>query len=146
MWINSSATEIIDAQLTTRNSSLVPDTLRIPGVHNDGWNFIVRVVGKVKERWKLGLSIEYDMKTVPEAYMTPSNLDFDNISFNLGAQVRLWRKLYLGASFSQFIVVPRTIEKSAFENSNVEPYSFPDPTGVYSGNAERLGLDLTARF
>jgi long-subunit fatty acid transport protein len=145
-WTNFSATEIIDAYITSRSSTIVPEELHVPAVKNDEWMVTARVVGRVRERWKLGLSIEYATKTVPDAYMTPSNLDFDAIAFNAGANVRIWRELYLGMSFSQTAVIPRTVTKSTFANDNIAPYNLPDPSGSYVGNSEKLGLDLTAKF
>jgi long-subunit fatty acid transport protein len=145
-WINNSATEIIAGGLTNKSSTLAPDSLRIPTVKNDEWMATFRVVGRIKSRWKLGGSIEYVTHTVPEAYMTPSNLDFESVSLNLGANVRAWRKLYVGLSFTQSFVIARTVEKSVFSDQSPEPYNYPNPAGDYAANSEKLGIDLSAMF
>jgi long-subunit fatty acid transport protein len=145
-WVNNSATEIIAGGLTNRSSTLVPDSLRIASVKNDEWTVALRVLGRIRERWKLAASLEYVTRTVPEAYMTPSNLDFDSIALNLGAQVRAWRRLYVGLSFSQFFVFPRRVDSSAFSNDSPEPYNLPNPAGDFTANSERVGIDIAAAF
>ncbi len=145
-FINQSAAEIISGVVTERSSTLLPGALSIPAIHNDEWTAILRIVGRIKDRARLGFSLEYITASVPESFMTPSNLDFNVLSFNLGAQVRVWRQLSLGASFSQSVVFARDITKSSFANENIEPYNLPDPSGRYSGNNERVGLDVSAAF
>lgn len=145
-WVNYSATEIISGGIRQKSSTLVPDSLDIPSVKNDEWMVTARIVGRVRDRWKLGFSIEYVTKTVPDAYMTPSNLDFDVVSLNCGANVRVWKKLYLGASLSQSLIVPRTITKSVFSNESPEPYGLPNPAGSYTANSEKIGIDVSAMF
>ena len=145
-WINSSASEVVSGAITQKSSSLAPDALRIASVKNDEWMVTLRVLGRIRERWKLAASFEFVTSTVPEAFMTPSNLDFNSLTINLGANVRLTRTLALGASFSQSIVFARDVARSAFANDAPEPFNLPDPGGHYTANSEKLGVDLTALF
>ncbi len=145
-WINFSQAEIIDGALTTRTSSLVPDALQIPGVKNDEWGGILRIIGRIKERTRLAFSLAYTTASVPDAFLTPNNLDFDTITLNLAANFRVSQRLFVGASFSQGVLLPRTITRSAFSNASAEPFNLADPSGRYTANSERLGLDLSAVF
>ncbi len=117
-WVNTAASEIISGSLTKRSSTLVPTTISNPSVTNDQWTVAVRLVGRIRERWKLAFGVEYVTSTTPDAYTTPANIDFNSIALNLGANVRITTHLALGASFSQFIVVPRTITASAYSNDS----------------------------
>jgi long-subunit fatty acid transport protein len=146
-WINyRAANDVITAEVTTKGSTLLPDTQKLPAIKNDDWTVAVRVVGRVRERWKLGLGIEYENKIVPDAYVTPSSVDFDTITVTLAAQVRAWRRLYLGLMFGQAFVLPRTITRSAYATDAPDPYNKGDPSGRYTANAERIGVDLAALF
>jgi long-chain fatty acid transport protein len=145
-WVNTAASEIISATLTKRSSSLVPTTINNPSVTNDQWMVAARVVGRIRDRWKLAFGVEYVTATTPDAYTTPANIDFNSIALNFGANVRITKHLALGASFSQFVVIPRTITASAYSNDAGAPYNLPDPSGHYTANSETVGLDLTAFF
>ncbi len=145
-WVNTSATEIISAIVTQKNSNLLPDVIEIPSIRNDEWMVSARIAGHIRERTRLALSIEYNSKSTPDAYTTPANLDFDSIALNLGAKVRVWKGLSLGATFSQAFVLPRTITRTAVANDSPDPYNYADSTGSYTANLERIGLDLSGAF
>jgi long-subunit fatty acid transport protein len=145
-WVNYSAAEIITASLAQRSSSLLPTSISSPAVTNDQFMVAARVVGRVFEKWKLAFGLAYTTASTPNAYTTPSNVDFNTIALNFGANVRLTRHFALGASFSQFVVIPRTITSSAYGNTSPAPYNNPDPSGHYTANSELVGVDLTAFF
>ncbi len=145
-WINYAATNVVSGVVTQRNSFLLPDALSIPIVRDDEWYVAARITGRIKERTKVALTLDYLSKTTPEAFSTPSNLDFDSISLNLGVNVRVWRTLYLGAMFAQAFVFPRTISRTSVTNTSPDPYNLPDSRGRYTGNSEQIGLDVTGRF
>ncbi|MEO6954370.1 MAG: outer membrane protein transport protein [Polyangia bacterium] len=145
-WVNNSATEVVSGVVTTRSATLLPAALSIPSVRNDTFMFIARVVGRIRDRGRVGLSIEYSNKGVPSAYMTPANLDFDNVVVNLGGRLRLSDKMWLGATYAETIAIGRTVTASAYGNSAPVPYNLPDPSGRYTGSGQRVGLDLSATF
>ena len=145
-WVNNSATEVVSGVVTTRSSTLLPATLSIPNVRNDTFLFIARIVGRIRDRGRVGLSVEYSSKGVPSAYMTPSNLDFNTLVINLGGRLRIGDTVWLGASYSETIAFTRTVTASAYDNSAPVPYNLPDPSGRYTGGGQRIGLDLSKTF
>ncbi len=145
-WINYSATEIISATINEKSSSLAPDSLSIPSTRNDEWMASLRVVGRPHRLVDLAFSFEYATNTVPDLYMTPSNLDFGVIGLNLGVRVPLARRITLGATYAHSIIMPRTITQSVFANDAPSPYNAPAPTGTYAASSERIGLDVSAAF
>ncbi len=145
-WNNTAATSVFEATIVTKSSTLLPDTQTVASPKHDEWTAALRVTGRVRERWKLGLGIEYVSKTVDDAFVTPSSVDFDSVTFTFAAQVRLWRRVYLGAMFAQAAVIPRTITQSSLSNEAASPYNKPDPGGAYSANLQRFGLDVATMF
>lgn len=145
-WVNNSATEVVSGVITTRSSTLLPAALSIPNVRNDTFLFIARIVGRFRDRGRVGLSFEYTNKGVPSGYMTPSNLDFDSLVINLGGRLRIGDSVWLGASYSETIAFTRTVTASAYGNSAPVPYNLPDPSGRYTGAGQRVGLDLAKTF
>jgi long-subunit fatty acid transport protein len=145
-WNNTSATDIIQTNVIAKSATLLPDAQTLVSPKHDEWTAALRVVGRVRERWKLGFGIEYVSRTVDDEFVSPSAVDFDSFTFTLAAQVRVWNHLYLGAMFAQALVIPRTITASAFANDSPSPFNKPDPGGSYWANAERFGLDLAAAF
>jgi long-subunit fatty acid transport protein len=145
-WINSSVTSAIDVNLTQRGSTLLPAHKVSSFPHDDQFIYVARVQYRHQQRWRLGFRIDYSPPTVPEIWATPSNVDFHRLELSLGGEIRLGGRHVLGATFSHFVLLPRTIMTSAYANDRPDPYNKPDPAGRYTAFAERLGLNYSVTF
>jgi long-subunit fatty acid transport protein len=144
-WINASVTSAIDANLTDRGSTLLPEHKVSSFPHGDQLIYTARVQYRRERRWRLGFRIDYSPPTVPDVYATPSSLDFHRIELSLGGEMRFGRHK-VGATFSHFVLVPRQITASAFADDRPDPYNRPSPAGRYTAGAERLGLNYDVTF
>ncbi len=145
-WVNNEATQVLSGQLTQRGSTLLPDTITLASVARDEYTVSARAAWQISERWKAGFLAEYTPHTFPDAFTSPISLDFDTLTLSLGAHFRARKYFAVGATFSQFIVFSRTITASAYGNDRAPPFNLPDPSGKYSGNAERVGIDFSFFF
>jgi long-subunit fatty acid transport protein len=116
--------------------------------------FWLGVDGKVRltNLFSAGARVIFDRHAIPTAALGANNADFDALILGAMAQVNPVDQLGVGLSFSQQILMPRTVEDSLFgitidpDQSRPARYAYPAANGRYSGGITRLGLAVSGRF
>ena len=120
--------------------------MSIAEVRKDQYTVQLRGAWQITPKLRTALLLEYTPHTYPNEFTSPASVDFDTFTINLGARYRFTKHFQLGATFSQFVVFSRTITASAFGDDRPAPYNLPDPSGKYTGNGERVGVDAVFFF
>ncbi len=86
----------------------------------------------------------YDSNAVPDSTLEPSLMDYDDVSFAVGARYELWQDAFVSASYTQFENVPRDNSKKSVHPTEAPPSNGPDAGGQYDEwvGLVNLGVEL----
>ena len=106
------------------------------------------VIAPISEAWETRVGVWNLGKTVPDGYVHPSNIDYDQI--NLRAAVAWSPKPWvtLGLTGDKYMPRARTISSSVYslEDSGESGVLIPNSNGDYSLSLARFGLTTILRF
>ncbi|MEZ4238965.1 MAG: outer membrane protein transport protein [Myxococcota bacterium] len=116
--------------------------------------FWVGADGKVRltNMFSAGARVLYDHHAIPSASVSANNADFDALILGAMGQVNPIDQLGIGLSFSQQVLMSRTVTDSAFaltvdpESAKPARYFYPSANGKYSGSITRLSLAVSGHF
>ena len=144
----------VDALITTLGinegqlvAGILDKDLGNPRGYQDGWNAVAgaayRVVPAVLLRGELG----FFRATIPDSYIQPSNLDFDNFMAGAGA-VYGAEHYEVGLSLYQYFNQGRQVDNSFFSTHSPRgpSYQYPTGNGKYKAQIARAVLEATFRF
>lgn len=96
-----------------------------------------------------GWRLMYNQNAVPDYAVSPSNLDFQNAGFSLGARYDVVGPLTLGLSYTKYFLFTREITDSAWDLRDGNPRFSPElpykasTNGSYAGNVDTLGFRIS---
>lgn len=88
----------------------------------------------------------YDSNAIPDSTLEPSLMDYDDVSFALGARYELAPGFLVAASYTQFANVPRENRGESEHPEQAAPSNGPDAGGRYSEWVGLVNLDLELIF
>jgi long-subunit fatty acid transport protein len=106
-----------------------------------------------KEVW-LGGRLAYNQNAVPDYAVSATNLDFENVGFQVGSKYRIPMGsndggMTIGLSYSKFFLVERNVTDTAWDNGSTDTRFSPKEAplnvsgdGNYSGKVDIVGLRL----
>ena len=95
-----------------------------------------------------GWRLMYNQNAVPDYAVSPSNLDFQNAGFSLGARYNVAGPLTLGLAYTKYFLFTREITDSAWDLRDGNPRFSPElpykagTNGSYAGNVDTLGVRI----
>ncbi len=113
----------------------------------DWWSFLMGTE-YANGPWRVRGEAGYFRASIPDAYVSPSNLDFDNLVLGAGAG---WKR---SPRFSMFLMLfhyvngGRTVSNSRFSTHSARgaAYQYPTGNGVYEATILRAVLSTQMRF
>lgn len=120
-----------------------------PRGFHDGWNVVVgtEVGGGARLRWRFETG--FFRATVPDEYVNPSNLDFDNVVLGAGATWSPRKGLQVGLNVHEYLNAGRTIRNSRYQtygSPHGSTYAFPTGNGTYRLLVTRVVMTTAWRF
>ncbi len=121
-----------------------------PRGYRDGWNLVVGTeLGNGSLRWRAETG--FFRATVPDGYVNPSNLDFDNVMIGAGAiwNPRAVKGLVLGLNIYEYVNGGRKITNSHYRTYDAPRgavYALPSGNGTYRLLVTRAVLTTSWRF
>nr|MBA2321602.1 hypothetical protein [Deltaproteobacteria bacterium] len=95
-----------------------------------------------------GWRLMYNQNAVPDYAVSPSNLDFSNVGFSLGARYEVAKPVQIGLAYTKYFLFTRTITTSAWDLRDGNERFSPElpykagTNGVYKGSVDTVGVRL----
>lgn len=120
-----------------------------PRGYHDGWNVVIgtEIGGGSSLRWRVETG--FFRATVPDEFVNPSNLDFDNVLLGAGATWTPKKGVSLGLSLFEYVNAGRKITNSRYQtygSPHGKDYAFPTGNGTYRLMVTRVVLTTAWRF
>jgi hypothetical protein len=138
-------------QILQTSSELVVDQVKVVLV-DDAFTVGLRGSYRLRPGLTGALRAEYTANTMPEQFTSPVSLDFDKVNLQAGLHWQMTSWLGAVVEYTQTILVPRSVEKSAF-GPRADPRTpvdvgldKPRPHGRYTGYAVKVTAGLTVAF
>lgn len=151
-WMQTSRTALLAGTITKDQSGgLISDQVLIKA-REDSLLIGLRGTYRLLDGLLLALRFEYDKNTRPDSFISPVSVDFNRFSFHLGARWQATRWIAFSVEYGHYFMPSRDIKASAFApNANPttpqeEGLDKPSATGLYSVQADRVGVGVEARF
>src|SRR5262249_2364808 len=136
-WIDLSSASLIGVEFDERSSNLIPRATVATRLHNDEYLIGGRVTAALGPRARGVVRVAYDFPAVPEALVTPANLNAPILGAGAGVELQVGSGLALGLEYTHFFVLDRTVARSRYrESADVsEAFNLPPGTGLYTAAA-----------
>lgn len=151
-WMQTSKTALLAGTITKDQSGgLISDQVLVKA-RSDSLLLGLRGSYRLIDSVLLALRVEYDKNTRPDSYISPVSVDFHRFSLHLGARWQATRWIAFSVEYGHYFMPSRDIKASAFApNANPttpqeEGLDKPSATGLYSVQADRVGIGVEANF
>jgi long-subunit fatty acid transport protein len=152
-WFDYSATSTLVGTITRPDAfNLITNQVFIKQ-RDDGFLFGLR--GRytfLDGRLLAALRVEYEPNTRPEHFTSPVSIDYHKFSLHAGVGWQVLPWLWLSLEYGHYILLDREVKESRFapnykpDTPEEQGFDKPTPTGLYTGEADRVGIGVEVSF